>query len=81
MHNSEEINCGTKEVAKRLLVDALGVGLYGSAGRARANDGYYEWLRKAEALTKPKPSGPPPIIYAKGSMEWQAQREELKRNS
>jgi hypothetical protein len=46
------------------------------------NDGFYEWLReKAEALTKPKPAGPPPIIYAKGSMEWQAQQEELKRNS
>ena len=45
------------------------------------NDGFYEWLReKAEALTKPKLSGPPPIIYAKGSMEWQAQQEELKRN-
>jgi hypothetical protein len=46
------------------------------------NDGFYEWLRKkAEALTKPKPSGPPPRICAKGSMEWQAQREALKRNS
>jgi hypothetical protein len=41
------------------------------------SEGYYDWLRtKAESL-KPKPPPPAPTTYAKGSVEWQAQQDEL----
>ena len=43
--------------------------------------GYYEWLRqKAEALKEQPEPEPRKIIWAPGSVEWQAEQEAALKN-
>ena len=45
------------------------------------HDGYIEWLRREHDKLHRKPVPmPPPTNYAKGSMEWFQQQEELRRH-
>jgi predicted phage terminase large subunit-like protein len=44
------------------------------------NWGYYEWLRgEAEKLKPSAHPEPPKTVYARGSMEWQAEQEEKRK--
>jgi phage terminase large subunit-like protein len=43
-----------------------------------SNEGYFEWMRQKAASLKPKPPPAPQMVYAIGSMEYEAQQERLR---
>ena len=43
-----------------------------------SNEGYFEWARQKAASLKPKPPPAPKMVYAIGSMEYEAQQERLR---